>query len=458
MDKKALMGNLTREAYERGVFNGVWLYAENGEVVSQGAYGWRDAEDRLPMRTDSVFQLASVTKQFTAAAVLLLRRRGRLALDDRVTEFFPELPYGDVTVRHLLTHTSGVPEIEESEWIENLWRTEKRIPANDVVLRFLTESGEGPLFSPGERFEYSNTGYSLLAEIVEKASGGPFEAFLERNVFGPAGMRSTGVYHVLRDGFPSDAFVRCMVLEDGRYIPAEKAEASRAEMYSGDGLNGLDNGYSTVSDMFRWDRALRGERVLTAEEQKLMYAPGRLNDGSPAGPLEGERDGYGFGWGAFRDPGLGLLVNHSGGLPGLGTWYERGVDPDRAFIFANTREYEDARAYWSFAKGMVAVSRDKEPGPVTGLEDLVVRDSDRSKWESFCGRYRRPEGAGFFVGEVFPKEGELYAKAVDEDGRALTFRLYPVGEDTFCRMGGFEEIVFGDGFLTIDGGTVCERM
>ena len=121
MDKKAMMEKLARDAYKRDSFNGTWLYAENGVIVSKGALGFRDAENTLPMREDTIFEMASVTKMFTAAAVMLLVREGKLCLDDEYTKFFPDYPYPGVTVRHLLTHTSGMTEEKETvdKWTRN---------------------------------------------------------------------------------------------------------------------------------------------------------------------------------------------------------------------------------------------------------------------------------------------------------------------------------------------------
>ena len=184
MDKKTTMENLARAAYEKGVFNGAWLYAENGEIVSKGAYGFRDAEDKLPMTEDSIFQLASITKQFTAAAIMLLRRDGLLSLEDKITQYFPELTaYRDATLRHLLTHTSGMPDDDDSEWAAETWKASGIRPANAITLRFLCESGEEPLGVPGELYEYSNPGYQLLAEIVEKVSGQHLDATEDIDVY-----------------------------------------------------------------------------------------------------------------------------------------------------------------------------------------------------------------------------------------------------------------------------------
>ena len=157
MDKKTVMETLARKAHELGAFNGAWLYAENGEIVSKGALGWRDPKDKEPLAEDCVFDLASVSKQFTATAVLLLRREGLLDLDDEITKFFPAIPYKGVTIRHLLHHTGGLPDYEN--WFTKTWKEEGAIPPNAAMIRFLRESGEPAVFAPGEKWEYSNTGY-----------------------------------------------------------------------------------------------------------------------------------------------------------------------------------------------------------------------------------------------------------------------------------------------------------
>ena len=177
MDKHTMMENLARELKEKDSFNGVWLYAENGEIVSKGVLGFRDPEDTLPIAEDTIFQLASVTKQFTAAAVMLVRREGLLELDDEITKYFPEISYPGVTIRHLLTHTSGIPDyFDDADWFIKIWKEEKRVPGNDEILRFLCETEAKPYFAPGEGMHYSNTGYNLLALLVERLSGVPYVA------------------------------------------------------------------------------------------------------------------------------------------------------------------------------------------------------------------------------------------------------------------------------------------
>ncbi|MBQ3900532.1 MAG: beta-lactamase family protein [Clostridia bacterium] len=150
IDKNTAMEKLARDACERGCFTRTWLYAEKGEIVSKGAVGFRDTADTLPVEEDTIFQLASVTKQFTAAAVMLLVRKGMLRLEDEITDLFPELgAYKGVTIRHLLTHTGGVPDyFEDEDWFIKIWKEEKRVPGSGEILNFLCETELKPPFTP----------------------------------------------------------------------------------------------------------------------------------------------------------------------------------------------------------------------------------------------------------------------------------------------------------------------
>ena len=454
MDKKTMMEKLVQEAYEKRAFNGTWLYAEKGKIVSKGAVGFRDFSDKLPMREDSVFELASITKQFTAAAVMLLVRDGFLSLEDEVTKYYPQIPYPGVTIRNLLTHTGGIPETyDEDNWIVRKWKEDNKVPGSDTVIHFLTESGEEVHFAPGEDFEYTNGGYNLLAEIVAKAAGIPFEEYLRKNVFEPAGMYHTGVYHIWTEGIPHDNTARNMVVKDGRHIPV--ADSADRDVIAFDGLNGDDYVYTDIFDMFIWDRALREEKVLTLEEQKIMYSTVKLNDGSISG-ADDDRDGYGFGWDIKNDPEFGLIVKHGGGMPGLNTWYERFVDDDRVLIFMGCREAEDVRSDAAFWNGMRAIAMDKEPGAVTSIEDESLKDPDRSKWEAFCGKYDHPDDAELIIEEVFLKDGDLFAKGVDEDGRDFMSKFYPIGENRFSMKRRWTHFIFGDNELIYDE-TKCRK-
>ncbi len=455
MDKKLLMESLARASYEKGGFNGAWLYAENGELVSKGVMGFRDPESTLPIEEDTIFQLASVTKQFTAAAVMLTVREGKLGLDDEIIKFFPELEkYKGVTVRQLLSHTSGIPDyFDDMDWFTKIWEEEKRVPGNDEIVRFLLETEAEPYGAPGETFQYSNTGYNLLAEIVEKVSGTPFEEFLKKNVFEPAGMENTRCCHIRRDGVPFDNYARATVIEDDKLVADVDSEDYR-DVTAFDGLNGDDYVFTNILDMFKWDRALHEGNVITPEEQKLMYTPGKLNNGENAG-FEGD-EGYGFGWCVNKDEDLGLIVSHSGGMPGVGTLFERFIDADKMLVILTNRDWVDARAYMSFEDGVRGMAHGREPEPIRSIEDVMIKDPDKSKWESFCGKYEHPED-DFIIDEVFMKDGELYARVIDDDGDDLEFMLYPIGENEFGRKRGMIKLTFGEDSITY-GGNTCKKI
>ncbi len=457
MDKKALMENLARTLQEKDGFNGAWLYAENGEIVAKGALGFRDPEDTLPIAEDTIFQLASVSKTFTAAAVMLLMRQDLLSPKDEIVKFFPEIPYPGVTVRHLLNHTSGIPDyFDDADWFIRIWKEEKRVPGNDEILRFLRETKAKPYFAPGDGLHYTNTGFNLLALLVERLSGIPYEEFLQKKIFEPAGMTSTRCCHIRRDGVPFENYARATVFEDGKCV-ADIDSAEDGDVVAFDGLNGDDYVYTNIFDMLRWDRALREGKVLTQEEQQLMYTPGKLNNGKDAVYDEDDGLGYGFGWAVGHDEEYGLVVSHSGGMPGVATWFERFIDADRVLVILSSRDYRDARAHSGYWDGMEAIVRDREPGPIVSIEDIAIKDPDRSKWESFCGKYEHPGDAGFIVDEVYMKDDDLHAKAIDEDGDEMEFMLYPIGEDKFGRKGGMLRLAFGDGCVMYDDRT-CKKL
>ena len=458
MDKKAWMENLARASHEKGGFTGAWLYAEHGEIVSKGAVGFRDPKDTLPIEEDSIFQLASVSKQFTAAAVMLVIRKGLLSLNDEITKFFPELAaYKGVTVRHLLTHTGGVPDyFEDADWFIKIWKEEHRVPGNDEVPRFLCETKLSPSFAPGEKLEYSNTGYNLLALLVERLAKVPYEEFLRQNLFEPAGMNSTRCCHIRRDGVPFENYAQATVYEDGHFT-ADVDSREDGDVTAFDGVNGDDYVYTNIFDMLKWDRALREGRVLTLEEQQLMYTPGKLANGETAVYDEEDGQGYGFGWAVEQNGELGLIVSHSGGMPGVHTWFERFIDADRVLVILCCRDMLDARAYYGFFNGLRDAAKDKEPKPIQSIEDVAIKTPDKSKWESWCGKYEHPEDADFTVDEVSMQDGELYAKAMDEDGDELNFRLYPIGENEFGRKAGMLKLTFGENCITYSGNTCKKR-
>ena len=449
MNKQAMIETLVRDAHKKGGFNGAWLYAEHGEIISKGSVGFRDVENQLPMREDSIFNVASISKQFTAAAIMLLRRRGLLTLEDEITHFFSELPYKGITIRHLLTHTSGLPDFEA--WVKKTVKSENSILGNEIVLRYLKESGAAPEFKPGKEYAYGNTDYCLLAEIIKQVSGVPFEDFLREQVFEPAGMISTRVGRPTNAKRASRNLACGLVLDGGNYVSPETA-AFDYMVPLFDQLRGCSNVYSNTDDLFTWDRALRNETVLTKEEQRAMYAPVVLANGTLARDGD-EGDGYGFGWSIAYDSAFGSVVRHDGNWDGYMGWYERFLDADRLLVLLNSRNPADVRAYAGFWEGMKEAARDKEPGIVHALEDIAVRNPDRSDWKSFCGTYTS-ENCRI---EVFLKEDELFASLRYGNGFGYASKMMLIGEKTFGIKDDMGEISFACDSLSF-WGERCQKL
>jgi len=254
---------------------GVAFVLRDGAVVEQAAWGMADLGRGVPNGPDTAFNLASVSKQFTAMAIMMLREAGRLDYDDPIVRFLPELSrFGEgVRIRHLLTHTAGLPDYYDvMVEVSGVAR-----PLTHHALAVYAAWGE-PRFAPGERSEYSNPGYELLALIVERASGQDFSEFLERRIFAPLGMASSVVFD---EREPS---IRKRSL-------GYRRSGTGFELDDDDPLNylvGSGSIYSTAGDLARWDQALQGGELVRRETLAEAFRPTRLEGG--------EELPYGFGW------------------------------------------------------------------------------------------------------------------------------------------------------------------
>jgi CubicO group peptidase (beta-lactamase class C family) len=296
------------------------LLRSHGVTVFERGYGVRDLRTLAPIGAHTNFRLASFTKQFTAMAVMLLVRDGKLRYEDSLASFFPALPpYARaITLRHLLTHTSGLPDYEEL--MEGGPWTETQQIRDDEVLSLLEGAG-APKFTAGSSWAYSNSGYVLLGLIVAKVSGIPFGEFLRRRIFQPLRMERTLVYVKGANDVPERAFGH--VKQGNRFVEADQSSTSATQ---GDG--GV---YSNLEDLARWDQALEQHTLLDEEAMQSAWTPARLVDGSetrwPAAPSGDNLDpgrpvAYGFGW--FLDPYAGhARVWHAGSTRGFSTVIER---------------------------------------------------------------------------------------------------------------------------------------
>jgi CubicO group peptidase (beta-lactamase class C family) len=280
------------------------------------------------------FRLASVTKQFTAAAVMLLVRDGRLRYDTPLTSVLPEFPaYGrDITIRHLLQHTSGLPDYESLMKAPDAGVPVEDAQITDAGVLALLERQAGGKFPPGTRWDYSNSGYVVLGLVVEKASGLPFGRFLRDRIFAPLGMDGTLAYERGRNEVRDRAFGHSV--ENGKWRETDQSPTSAT---LGDG--GV---YSSLRDMARWDAALRGHSLLSAAEMDPAMAPAVASESPPVEP-DGRPAAYGFGW--FLNPWKGhARAWHYGETVGFRTAIERFVEDGVTVVVLCNRADADAAA------------------------------------------------------------------------------------------------------------------
>lgn len=286
---KAMVAQRTQQAdkvftgLSRNGLNGVVLYAEQGELVYEEAFGWRDLNKRHKdsIRIDDAFQLSSDSKMFTAEAVMLLKADGKLDYDDDIRKYIPEIPYEGVTIRHLLTHCSGLPRYDSMA--DEFWPDRKKPFSNEALIAMLAEKTPDPYGTPGGGYFYNNINYALLASVVERASGQHFEDFMRERIFEPCGMTHSYIYSMRDDTAVS------------LYMPVEvhghDVYRSGPVKAQNDYLNGVMGDkimFSTVEDLYRYNQALDQALLLPDSLQREAFMPGS--------PKWKNDENYGFGW------------------------------------------------------------------------------------------------------------------------------------------------------------------
>jgi D-alanyl-D-alanine carboxypeptidase len=294
---------------------------QDGKVVLAKGYGAANVELSVSATENTVYQLASVTKTFTATAIMLLALEGKLGLDDKITARLPDLPaaWGAVTIRQLLNHTSGIKSYTS---VRDFFKTVRKDYTQREILDLVAKE---PLeFAPGEKWSYNNSGYFLLGMLIEKVTGKKYGDFLDERIFKPLGMlqtRANDLHAVIPNraqGYAWDG----KELRNGEYV-------SPTQPFSAGML------VSTVGDLVKWDAALRTEAPLTKSALEEMWTPTKLKKG-------GEAD-YGFGWSIGKVAGH-RLIGHGGGIPGFSTQLSRFVDDNLTVIVLTNADNGNAGA------------------------------------------------------------------------------------------------------------------
>lgn len=305
-------------------FSGVALFADSGKIIYLQSFGVRNFETNVPIELTDIFELASVSKQFTAMTIMLLKQEGQLNYDDPIEKYLPGLSYKGITIRHLLTHTAGLPDYQTV--MDEHWDKSK-VATNTDIFEYLKKHNPPKKFEPGEKYEYSNTGYVFLASIVEKVSGKDFIDFCQELIFNPLKMTSTAIRsNDQKNNLPNLAYGHIYVPEKNRFVRADSFPSSNYTIWLG-GRKGPGRVSSTAEDLLKWDQALYTNRMVSQEILAEAFTPTTLNDGSLSY--------YGFGWEIIPNSPAGKVVWHNGDNPGYKTIIVRYVDAQKTLIMLN---------------------------------------------------------------------------------------------------------------------------
>lgn len=300
--------------HRKSGFNGNVLVAKNGKIIYEKAIGWADHLHRDSLKINSVFELASVSKPFTSTAIMMLVEDGKLRLNQNVKEFYPDFPYDSITVELLLTHKSGM--MNYVYFVDDLWKAQRKDErpgiTNQDVMKLIAEHRPNPYSKPNRRFHYNNSNFMVLAAIIEKVSGQKYSHFMAENIFKPLGMKNTAVYSKAEyDKIPVD-----VIGHDRNW------RRSVAQNFL-DGPVGDKGVYSTIHDLYLFDRAMRKGKLLKPETMDSSYAAHNV--------MQRGHFNYGYGWRTFEN-GKNKVVYHTGWWHGFRHIYLRQLNKDITVI------------------------------------------------------------------------------------------------------------------------------
>jgi CubicO group peptidase (beta-lactamase class C family) len=293
-------------------FNGSALIAQHGKIILEKGYGYKNADTKVVNDSNGIFQIGSITKQFTATVILKLQEEGKLSVHDKLDKYFPQFLYGnDITIEHLLTHTSGI-----YNYTNDIDDNDSAIVSNPVSkYRVLDLIFNKPLdFPPGTEFRYSNSGYYLLGLIIEKVTGQPYETMIRNLIFTPLQMQHTGFdFSHLTDTNKTTGYSK---LDANERIVAQHWDSTVT--YSAGAI------YSTCSDLYKWANAVAKREILSLPSWQQAFTPHLQH----------------YGYGYFIDSSFGRrCIRHSGGLPGFISYFTYYPSEDLTIILLNNKGY-----------------------------------------------------------------------------------------------------------------------
>jgi len=299
-----------KEMVKTKKFNGSILVGKQNKILYSSYAGYADFQTKRRLSTSSQYEVASVSKQFTAVAILMLYEQKKLLLTDTIQKYIPDFPYKGITIHQLLCHRSGLPDY--FKFAEKYQKDEKFIINNDSLLRMMNVYRPKILEKPDKKFEYSNTGYAVLASIVERISGVSFYAFVNQYIFTPLGMKDSYFYHYGKSS-------------KGTNTIGHKANSNHYERDFLSGIVGDKGIFTTVNDLFIWDNALYEAKLLKPETLAMAFSPQNVEN-SPC-------SNYGYGWRLSCDTFGNTLVYHGGLWNGNNTLFLRRTSDRILIIF-----------------------------------------------------------------------------------------------------------------------------
>ena len=328
-NERALSKNLDSVLLNASDFSGVILIADKGNPVYHKAFGYYNFDTKTPLDTLAIFELASLSKPFTSMIIMMLKEKGLIHYDDLVEKYIPGLPYPGITIRHLLNHTSGLPDYQAV--MDQYW-DKSRVAGNDENIDYLKKYHPKEQFAPGEKYDYSNTGYMLLASIAEKVSGKDFIDLCREHIFDPLKMATTDI-RTKEDKakLQNMAWGHIWVPEKHAYVHADSFPAFNYSIWLGN-RKGPGRVSSAASDLLKWDQALYTEALVKNVTLNEAFTPAKLNVGTISE--------YGFGWMLSAHPRLGKKIFHTGDNPGYKTIIIRYTDENKTLIVLCNNAHE----------------------------------------------------------------------------------------------------------------------
>jgi CubicO group peptidase (beta-lactamase class C family) len=392
---------------KRDHFSGSILIAREGKVLFSRGYGLANHELDVPNTPQTKYRLGSITKQFTAMAILILQQQGKLKVHDKIKKYLPDAPkaWDEITIEHLLTHTSGIYNYTES--LEFL----KTLPVRVTLTELIAKFKDKPLnFKPGEKFSYSNSGYIVLGQIIETASGQNYPSFLKLVIFDPLAMNETGYDNatsILKHR--ASGYVRRLgiVLTNCDYVDMSIPHAAGAL-------------YSTTLDLLKWDQALYTEKLVPRKSLDAMFTPHKGNDG------------YGYGW--MIDKSFGQTrYEHGGAIMGFVTIIERYPDDKLLVVALSNLENSPIGAIGTDLAAIALGQRYVVP------REPKVAKLDTAIYDAYAGRYEADgPGKGHKTYTVLRDGSRLFCESAGKARSVLT----PESETLFYIKGADSEARF----------------